>query len=65
MSNVYILRPCFEPRHLVDNIFTKRNGRIDLKCLIHGLTCGVVFFERERPRHEKANKIHLKEKNNE
>ncbi len=64
MSRIHILKPCTRPRHLIDNIFIKRSGGIDLKCLVHGLTRGVIFFERDDPRHERANKIHLKGKNN-
>jgi len=57
-SKIHTRRPCFSIEHFTSNIFLKRNGRIDIKCLIHALTFNFIFFERDGIRHKKANRIH-------
>lgn len=56
---MWICRPNFSLNHLKINILDKR-WFLDIKCLIHGITFGIIFFPRyNNGKHKKANKIHM------
>lgn len=49
-------------KHLKLNLYRRNSGMLDLLCLLHGLSAGIIFVERIGKKHCRANDSHLRRK---
>jgi len=47
-------------KHLKLNLYRRSSGMLDLLCLLHGLSAGIIFVERIGKKHCQANASHLR-----